>query len=184
MRHLAVSRPARATGNSLMIGIIGGTGLYRMESLELRETREVDTPFGPPSSPVMLGALGGRGVAFLARHGMRHDLLPSEINFRANVWALKSLGVRTIIRGIGRREPEGGDPPGRSRPAITVPGFHEGTTRGKLFRQRRGRTRLDGAPDVRSYRGTHRASGGVASRTAPQRQDLRVRRGTAPRHPG
>lgn len=80
-----------------MIGIIGGTGLYRMESLELRETREVDTPFGPPSSPVMLGALGGRGVAFLARHGMRHDLLPSEINFRANVWALKSLGVRTII---------------------------------------------------------------------------------------
>jgi len=80
-----------------MIGIIGGTGLYRMESLELKETREVDTPFGRPSSPVMLGALGGREVAFLARHGMRHDLLPSEINFRANVWALKSVGVRTII---------------------------------------------------------------------------------------
>lgn len=80
-----------------MIGIIGGTGLYRMDGLEVSETREVDTPFGHPSSPVMLGRLGGRGVAFLARHGLRHDLLPSEINFRANIWALKSVGVRTII---------------------------------------------------------------------------------------
>jgi len=80
-----------------MIGIIGGTGLYRMETLELQGTREIDTPFGRPSSPVMVGALGGRSVAFLARHGMRHDLLPSEINFRANIWALKSVGVRTIL---------------------------------------------------------------------------------------
>ena len=80
-----------------MIGIIGGTGLYRMDGLEVTETREVDSPFGPPSSPVMLGRLGGRPVAFLARHGLRHDLLPSEINFRANIWALKSAGVRTII---------------------------------------------------------------------------------------
>ncbi len=80
-----------------MIGIIGGTGLYRMDGLEVTETREVDSPFGPPSSPVMLGRLGGRPIAFLARHGLRHDLLPSEINFRANIWALKSAGVRTII---------------------------------------------------------------------------------------
>ena len=80
-----------------MIGIIGGTGLYRMDGLEVTEIREVDSPFGPPSSPVMLGRLGGRPVAFLARHGLRHDLLPSEINFRANIWALKSAGVRTII---------------------------------------------------------------------------------------
>lgn len=80
-----------------MIGIIGGTGLYHMDGLEVTDTREVDSPFGRPSGPVMQGRLGGRPVAFLARHGLRHDLLPSEINFRANIWALKSVGVRTII---------------------------------------------------------------------------------------
>ncbi|TLY64406.1 MAG: MTAP family purine nucleoside phosphorylase [Gammaproteobacteria bacterium] len=80
-----------------MIGIIGGTGLYRMAELQVTEVREVSTPFGPPSSPVMLGVLGQRRVAFLARHGLHHDLLPSEINFRGNIWALKSVGVRTVI---------------------------------------------------------------------------------------
>ena len=80
-----------------MIGIIGGTGLYRMEALRVTQTREVTTPFGPPSSPIVLGVLGGREVAFLARHGLHHDLLPSEINFRANIWALKSVGARTVI---------------------------------------------------------------------------------------
>ena len=80
-----------------MIGIIGGTGLYRMEALQVTQTREVSTPFGPPSSPIVLGVLQGREVAFLARHGLHHDLLPSEINFRANIWALKSVGVRTVI---------------------------------------------------------------------------------------
>ncbi|MFZ1867276.1 MAG: S-methyl-5'-thioadenosine phosphorylase [Steroidobacteraceae bacterium] len=80
-----------------MIGIVGGTGLYRMEGLEVTHTSEIDTPFGRPSGPVMLGRLAGREIAFLARHGLNHDLLPSEINFRANIWALKSVGVRTII---------------------------------------------------------------------------------------
>jgi 5'-methylthioadenosine phosphorylase len=80
-----------------MIGIIGGTGLYRMEGLEVTRSADIDTPFGPPSGPVMLGRLAGREIAFLARHGLRHDLLPSEINFRANIWALKAAGVRTII---------------------------------------------------------------------------------------
>jgi 5'-methylthioadenosine phosphorylase len=80
-----------------MIGIIGGTGLYRMEGLEVTQSSEIDTPFGRPSAPVMLGRLAGREIAFLARHGLHHDLLPSEINFRANIWALKSMGVRTII---------------------------------------------------------------------------------------
>ena len=80
-----------------MIGIIGGTGLYRMEALQVTQTRDVSTPFGPPSSPIVLGVLQGREVAFLARHGLHHDLLPSEINFRANIWALKSVGVRTVI---------------------------------------------------------------------------------------
>lgn len=80
-----------------MIGIIGGTGLYRMEALRVTQTREVTTPFGPPSSPIVLGELAGREVAFLARHGLHHDLLPSEINYRANIWALKSVGARTVI---------------------------------------------------------------------------------------
>jgi 5'-methylthioadenosine phosphorylase len=80
-----------------MIGIIGGTGLYRMADLRIVEERLVETPFGPPSSAVMLGRLGKRDVAFLARHGAGHQLTPSEINFRANIWALKSVGVRTVI---------------------------------------------------------------------------------------
>ena len=80
-----------------MIGIIGGTGLYQMDELQVTDVREVTTPFGSPSSPIVLGMLQGRNVAFLARHGLHHDLLPSEINYRGNIWALKSLGVRTII---------------------------------------------------------------------------------------
>jgi 5'-methylthioadenosine phosphorylase len=80
-----------------MIGIVGGTGLYRMEGLEVTRSSEIDTPFGRPSGPVMLGRLAGRDIAFLPRHGLHHDLLPGEINFRANIWALKSVGVRTII---------------------------------------------------------------------------------------
>jgi len=80
-----------------MIGIIGGTGLYRMEGLEVTRSAEIDTPFGRPSGPVMLGRLAARDIAFLPRHGLHHDLLPSEINFRANIWALKTVGVRTII---------------------------------------------------------------------------------------
>jgi 5'-methylthioadenosine phosphorylase len=80
-----------------MIGIIGGTGLYRMDALRVTQTRELSTPFGAPSSPIMMGVLAGREVAFIARHGLHHDLLPGEINFRANIWALKMVGVRTLI---------------------------------------------------------------------------------------
>ncbi len=80
-----------------MIGIIGGTGLYQMDELQVTEVREVTTPFGAPSSPIVLGMLQGRNVAFLARHGLHHDLLPSEVNYRGNIWALKSLGVRTLL---------------------------------------------------------------------------------------
>jgi 5'-methylthioadenosine phosphorylase len=80
-----------------MIGIIGGTGLYGMDALQALESRRVETPFGTPSSPLMIGKLAGREVVILARHGLQHELLPSEINFRANIWALKSLGVRTVI---------------------------------------------------------------------------------------
>lgn len=80
-----------------MIGIIGGTGLYKMEGMEGLEQLEFQTPFGPPSSAVTVGRLGGRKVAFLPRHGAHHQILPSEINYRANIWALKKLGVRHLI---------------------------------------------------------------------------------------
>ncbi len=80
-----------------MIGIVGGTGLYRMEELEVREQRAVTTPFGEPSAAIVLGRLRGRDVAFLARHGLNHERIPWEINFRANIWALKSVGVRTVV---------------------------------------------------------------------------------------
>jgi 5'-methylthioadenosine phosphorylase len=68
-----------------------------MEALQVTQTLEVSTPFGAPSAPIVLGVLQGREVAFLARHGLHHDLLPGDINFRANIWALKSVGVRTVI---------------------------------------------------------------------------------------
>ncbi len=80
-----------------MIGIIGGTGLYAMPGLESVRTQQVQTPFGDPSAPLMHGTLGGREVIFLARHGLAHQFLPGEINFRANIWALKACGVRTVI---------------------------------------------------------------------------------------
>src|ERR1700687_3110910 len=79
------------------IGIIGGSGLYSMAGLtETREVR-VKTPFGEPSDAVVLGTLEGKRVAFLARHGRGHRILPSEINFRANICAMKQLGVERII---------------------------------------------------------------------------------------
>ena len=80
-----------------MIGIIGGTGLYGMKAIAEVAVRSVATPFGSPSAPVRIGLLGGKRVAFLSRHGEHHEFIPSEINFRANIWALKSLGVRTVI---------------------------------------------------------------------------------------
>ncbi|NWJ40812.1 MAG: S-methyl-5'-thioadenosine phosphorylase [Geothrix sp.] len=79
------------------IGIIGGSGLYRMEGLALDRAQEVKTPFGEPSGPVHLGTLDGAPVAFLARHGEGHRFTPSEVNYRANLWALKSVGVERLI---------------------------------------------------------------------------------------
>lgn len=80
-----------------VIGIIGGSGLYEMEGItHLREER-VTTPFGDPSDAYILGRLDGHAVAFLARHGRGHRLLPSELNFRANVYGFKVLGARWII---------------------------------------------------------------------------------------
>ncbi len=79
------------------IGIIGGSGLYEIDGFEKAEERVVKTPFGEPSDALTGGALGGREVWFLPRHGRGHRLLPTEINHRANLWALRSLGVRYLI---------------------------------------------------------------------------------------
>jgi 5'-methylthioadenosine phosphorylase len=79
------------------IGIIGGSGLYSMPGFERHEERTVTTPWGAPSDAYIVGHLGGREVAFLARHGRGHRISPSELNFRANIWGMKSLGVERIL---------------------------------------------------------------------------------------
>jgi 5'-methylthioadenosine phosphorylase len=79
------------------IGIIGGSGLYSMPGFETQEEFHLETPFGRPSDNYVLGKLGGHRVVFLARHGRGHRLSPSELNFRANVYGMKSLGVERII---------------------------------------------------------------------------------------
>jgi 5'-methylthioadenosine phosphorylase len=82
---------------SIPIGIVGGSGLYDMAELTGREERRVETPFGEPSAPYVIGTLRGKQVAFLARHGAGHRLLPSELNFRANIYGFKTLGVEYIL---------------------------------------------------------------------------------------
>lgn len=79
------------------IGIIGGSGLYDLEGFEQREEVSVETPFGAPSDKFVTGLYAGRRVYFLPRHGKGHRILPTELNHRANIWALRSLNVRWII---------------------------------------------------------------------------------------
>ena len=90
------------------LGVIGGSGLYAMEGLDdLREV-ELSTPFGPPSDSLRLGRLGDLEVVFLARHGRHHTLNPTEVPYRANLWALRSLGVRWIlsVAAVGSLQPQ------------------------------------------------------------------------------
>ncbi|MEA2686638.1 MAG: 5-methylthioadenosine phosphorylase, partial [Actinomycetota bacterium] len=90
---------------SAEIGIFGGTGFYRF--LDHLQEVAVATPFGPPSAKVAVGEMGGRTVAFLARHGVDHELPPHKVNFRANAWALRRLGVRRILApcSVGSLQP-------------------------------------------------------------------------------
>ncbi len=83
--------------DKVKIGIIGGSGLYEMAELTDRHEMAVETPFGLPSDDIVTGTLRGRRVAFLARHGRGHRIMPSELNFRANIYALKMLGVERIL---------------------------------------------------------------------------------------
>lgn len=93
----AKSEKAKRANTQAEIGIIGGSGLYSMTGLTKAREVHVKTPFGEPSDAIVLGLLEGKRVAFLARHGRGHRILPSEINFRANVYAMKLLGVGRII---------------------------------------------------------------------------------------
>jgi 5'-methylthioadenosine phosphorylase len=83
--------------SDVRIGIVGGSGLYQMEGLSDVEEVHLDTPFGPPSDSYRLGTLEGRRVAFLARHNRNHTILPSELNFRANIHGFKQLGAEWIL---------------------------------------------------------------------------------------
>ncbi|HEY9647911.1 MAG TPA: S-methyl-5'-thioadenosine phosphorylase [Chroococcidiopsis sp.] len=89
------------------IGIIGGSGLYKMEALKDVQEVQIDTPFGAPSDALIVGTLDDTRVAFLARHGRNHSLLPSELPFRANIYAMKQLGVQYLISAsaVGSLQP-------------------------------------------------------------------------------
>src|SRR3981081_1172499 len=90
-------KPAKNAKPQASLGIVGGSGLYSMTGLtDTREVR-IKTPFGDPSDAIVLGTLEGKRVAFLARHARGHRLLPGEINYRANIYAMKLLGVERII---------------------------------------------------------------------------------------
>jgi 5'-methylthioadenosine phosphorylase len=80
-----------------VLGVIGGSGLYSMPNLKDAQSLDMDTPFGKPSSPIVVGTLAGKPVAFLARHGIGHFISPTEVNYRANIYALKSLGIDRLV---------------------------------------------------------------------------------------
>ncbi|HEX7347861.1 MAG TPA: hypothetical protein VF253_13815, partial [Candidatus Limnocylindrales bacterium] len=83
--------------SEVAIGIIGGSGLYEMEGLNVLFERTIDTPFGEPSDPYVIGEVDGVRVAFLSRHGRGHRKLPTELNYRANIYGFKVLGAHTIL---------------------------------------------------------------------------------------
>jgi 5'-methylthioadenosine phosphorylase len=92
-----MTAPSSTDLSQSRLGVLGGSGLYAMEGLEDIQEISVDTPFGSPSDSLRLGRLGGMEVVFLARHGRHHTLLPTEVPYRANIWAMRSLGVRWIL---------------------------------------------------------------------------------------
>jgi 5'-methylthioadenosine phosphorylase len=96
----------------MILGVLGGSGLYELEGLEDVREHAVSTPFGEPSAPIVAGHLAGSRVLFLPRHGRGHRLLPSEINYRANVHALKQLGAESVLSLSAVGSLKGGLPPG------------------------------------------------------------------------
>ena len=124
-----MKKQAKATlkASKAQIGIIGGSGLYQMEGLKEMKEVAISTPFGKPSGKFILGKLEGVPVAFLPRHGIGHTLLPSEINYRANLYGLKQLGVTAIlsVSAVGSMKKE--IPPGH----IVVPDQFYDLTKGR-----------------------------------------------------
>src|SRR5882724_1771162 len=96
MKSTKAKRPKKAAAR-VRLAFIGGSGLYQMPGIEGAKQVKMRTPYGDPSDAILVGTLGGVGVAFLPRHGLGHRILPSEINFRANIWALRSLGAEFLI---------------------------------------------------------------------------------------
>lgn len=80
-----------------MLGVIGGSGLYALEGLEVEKEHDIETPFGKPSAPIVQGQYQGQSILFLSRHGPGHKYLPHEVNYRANIFALKKLGARRVF---------------------------------------------------------------------------------------
>jgi 5'-methylthioadenosine phosphorylase len=93
----AIGRSAQKKAAAVEIGVIGGSGLYAMEGLSDTREMRVNTPFGDPSDALVVGTLEGKQVAFLSRHGRGHRYMPTELNYRANIYAMKLLGVQRII---------------------------------------------------------------------------------------
>lgn len=110
-----------------MLAIIGGTGLYNIEGLEIVSEQEIDTPFGKPSSPLKTMRVGEQEILFLPRHGAGHSFLPHEINYRANIYALKKAGARMVVGfsavGSLRQDIEPGD--------FAIPSQYLDLTKGK-----------------------------------------------------
>jgi 5'-methylthioadenosine phosphorylase len=100
-----------------LLGVIGGSGVYDMPGLEITDTVKVDTPYGDPSASYLIGRLAGREAAFLPRHGTAHRLQPHKINYRANLWGLRELGVKKVVSVCAT----GGINPGMSPGAIVLP---------------------------------------------------------------
>ena len=151
------------------IGIIGGSGLYDMAGLTDRQEVTLDTPFGPPSGPYVTATLRGRRVAFLARHGAGHRILPGELNFRANIFGFKLLGVERILSAsaVGSLRED-------FKPLdIVVPDQFFDRTRGPrqhvLRRRHRGARRVR-APGVRRTGGAGRGVGPGRRRHASTRR--------------
>ena len=112
------------------IGILGGTGLYEMDGVEDIREAALETPFGAPSDSYVIGRFGGRKVAFLSRHGRGHTILPSEINYRANIFGFKMLGVGRIIsvNSVGSLKEEL-----RPRDIVLADQFYDRTRRNNTF---------------------------------------------------
>ena len=99
------------TKDKIDIGVFGGSGFYSLFE-DNPDARVIETPYGPPSDRIVVGKIGGKQVAFLPRHGSQHQLPPHKINYRANVWAMKSLGVTRLIAPCAAGSLQKGVPPG------------------------------------------------------------------------